>query len=51
MYATIQISPYIQVQGPVARRLPSGDVVIRHNNRDYVGAPLSARRQPVLTLV
>lgn len=41
MYATIQVSPYIHVQGEIVRQLPNGAVVIRLGERDYVGAPLS----------
>lgn len=51
MYATIQISPYIQIQGVVMRRLPSGDVVIRHQEREYVGSPLTQGRKAALALV
>lgn len=47
MYATIQLSPYIMIQGLVARELPTGQVVIRVSDRDYVGAPIAPqRRQP-----
>lgn len=42
MYATIQVSPYVQVQGPVTRRLPFGLVVISVLERDYVGKPLTS---------
>lgn len=48
MYATIQLSPYILIQGPVSRELPTGDVVIRLSDRDYVGAPLSPKRKAAL---
>lgn len=41
MYATIQMSPYVQVQGEVSRRLTNGTVAIRLGEREYVGAPLS----------
>jgi hypothetical protein len=52
MYATIQLSPYILIQGVIARKLPSGDVVIRVSDRDYVGQPVApARRQPALAAV
>lgn len=44
MYATIQVSPYVHVQGEVTRRLPNGAVVIHLGGRDYVGAPLSQTR-------
>ena len=52
MYATIQISPYIMIQGLVSRELPTGQVVIRVSDRDYVGAPIAPqRRQPVTSAV
>lgn len=44
MYATIQMSPYVHIQGEVTQRLPNGAVVIRLGERDYVGAPLSQTR-------
>lgn len=45
MYATIQLSPYVLIQGVITRRLPSGQVVIRVQERDYVGAPLVSHRR------
>lgn len=48
MYATIQVSPYIMIQGLVARELPDGHVVIRVSDRDYVGAPVAPRRRLAL---
>lgn len=45
MYATIQLSPYILIQGLVTRELPTGDVVIRVSDRDYVGAPVAPKRR------
>jgi hypothetical protein len=42
MFATIQLSPYIQAQGQVVRRLPGGAVAIRVAGRELVGPPLSA---------
>lgn len=52
MYATIEVSPHILIQGEVARRLPSGMVVIRVREDEYVGAPLtSQRRRPSLAVV
>lgn len=44
MIATIQLSPYIHIQGRVTRRLPSGDVAIFIAGREYVGRPLDAGR-------
>lgn len=41
MYATIQLSPYVQIQGLVTRMLPCGSVVISVRERDYIGRPLS----------
>lgn len=49
MVATIQITPYIQIQGFVARILPNGLVAIEHGGREYIGAPL--RRLRLLTQV
>jgi hypothetical protein len=42
MFATIQLSPYIHVQGLIVRRLPGGAVAIRVAGRELVGPPLSA---------
>lgn len=44
MIATIQLSPYIHIQGLVTRQLPTGDVAIAHAGREYVGKPLAAPR-------
>ncbi len=44
MFATIELTPYVQVQGVVSRRLPGGAVVIRVAGREYAGAPLSPAR-------
>jgi hypothetical protein len=52
MFATIEVSPHILIQGEIARRLPSGMVVIRVRDDEYVGAPLaSQRRKPMLAVV
>lgn len=40
MVATIQISPYIHIQGTVARVLPNGQITIRLGGHEYVGQPL-----------
>jgi hypothetical protein len=45
LVATIQITPYIQIQGIVARFLPNGLVAIEHGGREYIGAPLRRLRQ------
>ncbi len=50
MYATIQVSPYVHVQGEVTRHLPNGAVVIRLGGRDYIGAPLSQTRAELSVL-
>lgn len=42
MLATIQVSPYVQVQGLIVRVLPGGRVAITLSGREYVGAPLTA---------
>ncbi len=47
MYATIQLSPYIFVQGEVTRRLPCGKVAIRLRGGEIVGAPLRGAQQAV----
>jgi hypothetical protein len=44
MFATIQISPYVFIQGEIVRQLPTGQVAIRVREREYVGVPLSASR-------
>lgn len=44
MVATIQITPYIHIQGLVARFLPNGLIAIEHGGREYVGAPLRRLR-------
>jgi len=44
MFATIEVTPYVQVQGEVSRRLPGGRVIIRVAGREYSGAPLSPTR-------
>lgn len=44
MYATIEISPYVFIQGRVSQLLPSGMVSIKVREREYTGAPLSTRR-------
>jgi hypothetical protein len=44
MFATIELTPYIQIQGEIARRLPGGRVAIRVHGREYVGAPLTPPR-------
>lgn len=41
MLATIEVSPYVQVQGLIARVLPGGHVAIALNGREYVGKPLT----------
>lgn len=41
MLTTIQISPYIFVQGQVKATLPGGRVSICVDGRDYVGEPVS----------
>lgn len=40
LVATIQITPYIHVQGTIARTLPNGLIAIEHAGREYVGPPL-----------
>ncbi|MGF1660754.1 MAG: hypothetical protein ACFCUS_15135 [Rubrimonas sp.] len=42
MLATIALSPYVHIQGPISRRLPCGSIVITHEGREYVGRPLNA---------
>jgi hypothetical protein len=49
MYATIQVSPYVHVQGEVMRELPNGAVVIRLGERDYVGRPLTGVKPTLRT--
>jgi hypothetical protein len=40
MVATIQITPYVHIQGVVARVLPNGQIGICLGGREYVGMPL-----------
>lgn len=40
MFATIQISPYVQIQGLVAQILANGQISIRQGGREYIGKPL-----------
>lgn len=40
MFATIQVSPYISIQGLVTRNLPCGKVAIVVRGAEYVGAPI-----------
>ncbi|MEM7508698.1 MAG: hypothetical protein AAF415_18355 [Pseudomonadota bacterium] len=42
MIRTIELSPYISVQGLLISNLPSGDVEIALNGRHYVGRPVNA---------
>jgi hypothetical protein len=45
MVATIQLSPYIYVQGIIARTLPNGQIAILDGDREYVGRPLQGARR------
>ena len=47
MYATIVVSPYVQVQGLIARELACGLVAIRIAEREYVGERLAPVRRPL----
>jgi hypothetical protein len=40
MVATIQVTPYIYVQGLIARTFPNGSVAIRDGSSEYIGMPL-----------
>jgi hypothetical protein len=40
MVATIQLSPYIYVQGRIIRTLSNGHVAIHDGGKEYVGLPL-----------
>jgi hypothetical protein len=51
MYATIVVSPYVQVQGLVARELASGLVAIQIAEREYVGRRLEPLRRPAFLSV
>lgn len=50
MVATIQLSPYIYIQGSIVRTLPNGQIAILDGDREYVGRPLrwARRSEPVL---
>lgn len=45
MFATIQVSPYIHVQGPITRTLPNGQIAILDGDREYIGPPLRCERR------
>lgn len=42
MIRTIELSPYISVQGVLVSNLPGGDVEIALNGKHYVGRPVNA---------
>lgn len=44
MMTTIELSPYISVQGLVVSRLPNGDVKISVCGREFTGRPISVFR-------
>jgi hypothetical protein len=44
MYATIRLSPYIQVQGIILRTLPNGAVAVDCGGREIVGEPAKTGR-------
>jgi hypothetical protein len=45
MFATIEVSPYVFVQGQVSQVLPCGRVAIKVREREYTGAPLRMERK------
>ncbi len=45
MYATIVVSPYVQVQGLITRELSAGLVAIRIAEREYIGPRLEPLRR------
>mgnify|MGYP006281136465 CR=1 FL=1 len=47
MFATIQVSPYIHVQGLITRTLPNGQIAIVDGDREYIGLPLRCERRQV----
>jgi hypothetical protein len=50
MLATIQLTPYMQVQGIVARTLPNGQISIQQGGREYVGQPLRCASNDAATI-
>lgn len=44
MVATIEVSPYVQIQGWIARVLPGGLIAVRVFGREYVGRPVRRAR-------
>lgn len=40
MVATIEVSPYVLIQGLFARLLPNGQIAVRVFGREYVGRPV-----------
>jgi hypothetical protein len=46
MIATIQLSPYILVQGVMTRRLPGGAIAVQVGGREVIGAPVNAPPPP-----
>jgi hypothetical protein len=45
MIATIQVSPYILIQGLLTRRLPGGSIAVLCDGREYVGSPVNPAPQ------
>ena len=43
MITTIEVSPYISVQGVLVSNLPGGDVEVSLNGRSYVGRPIRSK--------
>jgi primosomal replication protein N len=45
MLQTITIGSYISVQGLLVRHLPDGKMVVRVDNKNFVGVPVTARQK------
>jgi hypothetical protein len=46
MFATIQMSPYVLVQGVLKKRLPGGAIAVQCEGRVYVGRPVNGPPAP-----
>jgi hypothetical protein len=42
MFATIQVSPYVSVQGVLTKRLPGGAIAVLCDGRVYCGRPANS---------
>jgi hypothetical protein len=47
MFATIEVSPYVLVQGVLKKRLPGGAIAVQCEGRVYVGRPVNGPPPPL----